>query len=53
MQVFTEADGAALNAEIAEAKSDLIKAIAESQRWTITTVFAAVALFAALSKVLH
>jgi hypothetical protein len=30
-----------------------VKAIAESQRWTITAIFAAVGVFAALSKVLH
>jgi nucleoid DNA-binding protein len=52
-QLFAKADGASLKAEIAQTKSDLIKAIAESQRWTITAVFAAVGLFAALSKVLH
>jgi hypothetical protein len=31
----------------------MIKAVAESQRWTITAMFAAVGLFAAISKVLH
>ena len=39
--------------DIAELKTELVKAIAESQRWTITAIFAAVGLFAALSKVLH
>jgi uncharacterized protein YajQ (UPF0234 family) len=39
--------------DLAELKTELIKAIAESQRWTITAIFAAVGLFAALSKVLH
>lgn len=39
--------------EMAEMKAELIKAIAESQRWTITAIFAAVGVFAALTKVLH
>ena len=39
--------------DLAELKTELIKAIAESQRWTITAIFAAVGLFAALSKILH
>jgi len=39
--------------DIAELKAELIKAIAESQRWTITAIFAAVGIFAALTKVLH
>jgi phage shock protein A len=44
---------AELRAEIANGKAEMIKAIAESQRWTITAMFAAVGLFAAISKVLH
>ena len=51
-QLFTKADGAVLKSEMMEVKGELIKAIAESQRWTITAIFAAVGLFAALSKVL-
>ena len=43
----------ATKADLAELKTDLIKAVAESQRWTITAIFAAVGLFAALSKLLH
>ena len=43
----------ATKSDLAELKTELIKAIAESQRWTITAIFAAVGLFAALSKVLH
>jgi len=39
--------------DIAELKADLVKAIAESQRWTITASFAAVGIFAALIRVLH
>lgn len=39
--------------DLAEFKTELIKAMAESQRWTITAIFAAVGLFAALSKVVH
>ena len=38
--------------DIAEIKSEPIKAIAESQRWTITANFAAIGIFAALIKVL-
>ncbi len=47
------ADALATKRDLAELKTELIKAIAESQRWTITAIFAAVGLFAALSKVLH
>lgn len=47
------ADALATKRDLAELKTELIKAIAESQRWTITSIFAAVGLFAALSKVLH
>jgi hypothetical protein len=39
--------------EMAEMKTELIKAIAESQRWTITAIFASVGVFAALTKVLQ
>jgi hypothetical protein len=39
--------------DIAELKAELIKAIAESQRWTITAIFAAVGVFAALTKLLQ
>lgn len=46
-------DVLATKRDLAELKTELIKAIAESQRWTITAIFAAVGLFAALSKVLH
>jgi hypothetical protein len=49
-ELATKAD---LVAGLAELKTELIKAIAESQRWTITAIFAAVGLFAALSLVLH
>ena len=47
------ADRLATKTDLAELKTELIKAIAESQRWTITAIFAAVGLFAALSKILH
>lgn len=46
-------DVLATKRDLAELKTELIKAIAESQWWTITAIFAAVGLFAALSKVLH
>jgi hypothetical protein len=39
--------------EMAEVKTELIKAVAESQRWTITAIFASVGVFAALTKVLQ
>lgn len=52
-QVATRGDVDAVRREMAEMKADLIKAIAESQRWTITAIFAAVGVFAALTKVLH
>ena len=45
-------DAVATKKDIAELKADLIKTIAESQRWTITAIFAAVGIFAALSRVL-
>ena len=47
------ADRLATKTDLAELKTELIKAIAESQRWTITAIFAAVGLFAALGKILH
>lgn len=46
-------DVLATKRDLAELKTELIKAIAESQRWTIIAIFAAVGLFAALRKVLH
>lgn len=52
-QLATRSDVDAVRREMAEIKADLIKAIAESQRWTITAIFAAVGVFAALTKVLH
>ena len=48
-----ELDKLATKTDLAELKTELIKAIAESQRWTITAIFASVGLFAALSKILH
>lgn len=52
-QLATRGDVDTVRKEMAEMKTELIKAIAESQRWTITAIFAAVGVFAALSKVLH
>ena len=52
-QLATRGDVDQLRKELAEIRADLIKAIAESQRWTITAMFAAVGLFAAISKLLH
>lgn len=49
-ELATKAD---LTAGLAELKTELIKSIAESQRWTITAIFAAVALFATISKLWH
>ena len=51
-KLATRGDVESVHKDMAEIKSDLIKAIAESQRWTITAIFAAVGIFAALSKVL-
>ena len=39
--------------DIAELRAEVVKAIAESQRWTITAMFGAVGLFAVISKVWH
>lgn len=52
-QLATRGDVDHVRKEIAELKTDLIKAVAESQRWTITAMFAAVGLFAAVSKIWH
>ena len=49
----TRSDIGLVRTEIAELKTELIKAVAESQRWTITAVFAAVGLFAAIVKFAH
>lgn len=46
-------DRLATKTDLAELKTELIKAIAESQRWTITSISAAVALFAVVAKVWH
>ena len=52
-QLATRGDVETVRKDMAEMKTELIKAIAESQRWTITAIFAAVGVFAALSKVIH
>lgn len=52
-QLSTRGDVETVRKDMAELKADLIKAIAESQRWTITSIFGAVALFAALTKIWH
>ena len=52
-QLATRGDVENVRKDMAEIKSELIKAIADSQRWTITAIFAAVGIFAALSKFLH
>ena len=39
--------------DVADLKSELMKTIVESQRWTITAIFAAVALFAAITNIWH
>jgi predicted MarR family transcription regulator len=38
---------------MAEMESRLMRAMADMQRWTITALFAAVGLFAAVSKIWH
>jgi multidrug resistance efflux pump len=52
-QLATRGDVETVRKDMAEMKTELIKAIAESQRWTITAIFAAVGVFAALSKMIH
>ena len=52
-QLFTKGDGAELRKDMAEMETRLMKAISEMQRWTIGSVFAAVALFAAIVKIWH
>ncbi len=44
-QLFTKADGG-------ELKSDLMKALADNQRWTLTAIFAGMAAVAAIQKLL-
>ena len=39
--------------DVAELRAELMKTMAESQRWTITAIFGAVALFAAITKIWH
>lgn len=51
-QLATRGGVESVRKDIAEIKSELIKAIAESQRWTITANFAAIGIFAALIKIL-
>jgi ribosomal protein L29 len=38
---------------IAEMESRLLRAMSDMQRWTITAMFAAIGLFAAISKLIH
>ena len=47
------AEALATKKDLAELKTELIKAIAESQRCTITAIFAAVGVYAALTKLLQ
>ncbi len=44
-QLFTKADGG-------ELKADLMKALADTQRWTLTAIFAGMAAVAAIQKLL-
>ncbi len=39
--------------DVADLRAEVAKAIAESQRWTITALFGAVGLFAVISKIWH
>jgi hypothetical protein len=52
-QLATRGDVDTVRKEMAEMKTELIKAIAESQRWTIIAIFASVGVFAALTKLLQ
>ena len=47
-----KADIHALKAEMHALKADIVKQILESQRWTITVMFAGLAMLAALQKLL-
>lgn len=38
---------------VAEMETRLLRAMADMQRWTITAMFAAIGLFAAISKLIH
>ena len=51
-KLFNKSDGAALKSEMMNARRGVIKAIDESQRWTIVVIFALVGIWVALSKVL-
>ncbi len=42
----------AIGADIANAKTELVKAIAESQRWTLTAIFAGLTALAIVQKML-
>ncbi len=52
-QLATRGDVDQVRKEMAEMESRLMRAMADMQRWTITALFAAVGLFAAISKVWH
>ena len=48
-----QAEVLATKRDLAETKAEIIKAIADSQRWTITAMFGAIGLFAAITKIWH
>jgi multidrug resistance efflux pump len=52
-QLATRGDIEGVRKDVAELRAEVAKAIAESQRWTITAMFGAVGLFAVISKVWH
>jgi multidrug resistance efflux pump len=52
-QLATRGDVEGVRKDVAELRAEVAKAIAESQRWTITAMFGAVGLFAIISKVWH
>ena len=43
----------ATKGDLAEMKNRLLRAMNEMQRWALGSIFAAVALFAAVTKILH
>jgi multidrug resistance efflux pump len=52
-QLATRGDIEGVRKDVADLRAEVAKAIAESQRWTITAMFGAVGLFAVISKVWH
>lgn len=52
-QLATRGDIEGVRKDVTDLRAEVAKAIAESQRWTITALFGAVGLFAVISKIWH